>query len=153
VLLATAKEPRVVRLADFGLAKLKESTHRQPNRSLSLLQLSSPCGTRLWMAPELLDEAAYDEKVDTYSFGVAVLECVLRESMAHNVPTEVVETPMFGYFKRVLIPAALPPVLLPLVEACMNVDPEKRPTATELVNTLTGLSVDRSITLPPVPLA
>jgi serine/threonine protein kinase len=87
-----------------------------PNRSLSLLQLSSPCGTRLWMAPELLDEADYDEKVDTYSFGVALLECVLRETMSQHVRVVNVETPQYGYFNRVVPPSNLPPLLLPLVE-------------------------------------
>lgn len=60
----------IARLADFGLSKvvlllslgvvlilfqIKEVTHHRPTRSLSLLDLSAPCGTRAWMAPGYTD--------------------------------------------------------------------------------------------------
>ncbi len=74
ILMYSRTEPR---LADFGLAKIMrgEAFHaRKPGRLLSTIDLSTPCGTRMWMAPELLDECdQYDETVDTYAFGVSDL--------------------------------------------------------------------------------
>ncbi len=116
VLLAGPALCRVARMADFGLGKIKDHTHRAPARSLSLLQLSMPCGTRLWMAPELLDEADYDEKVDVYSFGMAILEAYLRESVGRRVRTVSVETPHFGTFQRPLAPDTLHLLVVPIVE-------------------------------------
>ena len=61
-LLLTSKGPRAeVKLIDFGLAKImKEDTAR------------SFLGTRGYLAPEMLQRAAYDKSIDVWSLGIIV---------------------------------------------------------------------------------
>ncbi len=119
---------KTAKLADFGLSKLKDSTHHRPLRSLSLLTLSAPCGTRMWMAPELLNEVDYDEKVDVYSFGISMLECLWREAMSQNIETETISTPQHGIFKRPIVPDTIP-IFKQMILKCIDFDPEMRPSA------------------------
>jgi len=57
-------EGRVVKLCDFGLAKLITRADRN--------ELSGINGTAPFMAPEMLNESRYNAKVDTWSLGVIV---------------------------------------------------------------------------------
>lgn len=129
------------KLGDFGLAKMKRATHRRPGVSVSLVDLTSPSGTRLWMAPELLDDVEdYSEVVDSYSFGVMMLEsCYPLFSMsAMQVPKEYIQS-QFGRVERPLVPATSP--LAALIEACISIDPNTRPMFPEIVQRLQKESV------------
>ena len=61
-----------VKLCDFGFAR---SFQRGLKRSYSI------CGTEDWMAPESLLGEDYDEKVDTFSFGVVLAEVITRKKV------------------------------------------------------------------------
>ncbi len=104
------------------------------------------------MAPELLDEADYDEKVDVYSFGISMLECLLRETMNQSIETEIIATSQYGIFKRPLVPDAigLPNNFKELILRCIDVDPEMRPSAATIALELKDMAekTDDSLTLP-----
>ena len=56
----------VLKIADFGLAKQMEKNQ--------LLQTG--CGTMAYMAPEIMCNSKYDSKVDIWSVGVILYECI-----------------------------------------------------------------------------
>ena len=52
-----------VRISDFGISKLMTAEEQS---------MTGGVGTQKFMAPEILNEEEYNEKVDVYSFGVVL---------------------------------------------------------------------------------
>ena len=62
------------KIADFDLSRIKQATLFKNDLSSSLV------GTPSWMARELIQGNKYDEKVDVYSFAVALFEILSGRS-------------------------------------------------------------------------
>ncbi|KAJ9097644.1 hypothetical protein QFC21_004680 [Naganishia friedmannii] len=116
-----------VKLADFGVSS--QLSHAMSRRFTFV-------GTPFWMAPEVISrQAGYDTKADIWSLGITAYE------LAKGEPPHADKHPMKVVF---LIPQTPAPRLDPreaqwsaefrdFVGACLEKDPEVRPTATELL--------------------
>lgn len=114
-----------LRLADFGYAAHLSS--RTESRK-------SVVGTPYWMAPELIKNQPYSFGVDIWSLGI-----VCRE-LAEGEPPYVEYPPMRVLY--LIVAQGIPPISQPerrspqfmdFLDKCLQVDPKRRPTATELL--------------------
>ncbi|KAJ5074863.1 sterile20-like kinase isoform b-related [Anaeramoeba ignava] len=114
-----------VKLADFGVAgKLSDF----------MMKRTTVIGSPYWMAPEIIQEIGYDEKVDIWSLGITVIE------MAEGKPPLLHIHPMRALF---LISSQPPPMLknpenwskncIDFLTQCLQKDPTKRKSAVELL--------------------
>ncbi|OHT16567.1 TKL family protein kinase [Tritrichomonas foetus] len=116
-------EKLLPKICDFGTARIFSPRSQMTNK----------IGTINYMAPEVMSDKSYDNKVDVYGFGM-----VLYEMCEGRVP--------FSDFKRdhllQLIPdqsinlefAKTPKDLKKFIKKCTDFDPDNRPTPEEIYN-------------------
>jgi eukaryotic-like serine/threonine-protein kinase len=138
VFLHRAARGEVVKLLDFGIAKLVEradAAHQQLTRGGLI-------GTPSFLAPERVMGLGYDARADVYSVGVT-----LYQMLSGRVPfPSDDEDDFFASLIRQAtapIPALdvpdLPAGVERLVRSALSKDPDDRPTARELSEALTAL--------------
>ncbi|KAJ4775514.1 protein kinase family protein [Rhynchospora pubera] len=110
-----------VKLSDFGLAK-----------QLDALVTNSFRGTPYWMAPEVVLVKPYGPPADIWSLG-----CTVLEMLTGDLPYPGLERQQalfkIGKGERPPIPTTLSNAARDFIDRCLQVDPEKRPSATDLL--------------------
>lgn len=116
------KEERVVKLADFGLARdiYKDSYYKKLNDSAMPLK---------WMAPECLSEQKFTTMSDVWSFGVVMWEVMsfCQEKPYGNLEPFLMRDYLAGG-KRLSQPEICNDDVYRLMRDCWQFDPRKRPT-------------------------
>ncbi|KAK4516524.1 uncharacterized protein ATC70_011498 [Mucor velutinosus] len=114
-----------IKLADFGLATSTKHVNRER------------LGTAKWMAPEVIRENAYDEKVDLWSLGITLIEMMDRVPPHYNIKNDekvfskILEdpSPTFTYSYPTIYCTGL-------VAWLLEDDPANRPTAKDVITEL-----------------
>ncbi|XP_051567212.1 dual specificity testis-specific protein kinase 2-like isoform X1 [Myxocyprinus asiaticus] len=124
-------------VGDFGLAE-KIPDHRNEADKQTLAVVGSP----YWMAPEVLRGEHYDEKVDVFAYGIILCEIIGR---IQADPDFLPRTEDFGLdveaFQQMV--GECPPHFFSLAVICCNMNPDSRPSFTEVVALLEKRESDR----------
>lgn len=129
-----------VKVCDFGLSQIK------PRGSNLKDGQEGAKGTPLWMAPEVLLGQTFNEKVDTYSFGLVLWQFVSRQELFPEFDNlDVFIKAICHEGRRPVIPADCPPSLRDLIVACWQANPELRPDFSKIVAALESIIIDIAI--------
>ncbi|KAJ6934224.1 serine/threonine-protein kinase HT1-like [Populus alba x Populus x berolinensis] len=133
-LLVNLRDPQrpICKVGDFGLSKIKRNT----------LVSGGVRGTLPWMAPELLDGTSnrVSEKVDVFSFGIAMWEILTGEEPYANMQFGAIIGGIVSSTLRPPVPEHCDTGWRKLMEECWASDPEARPSFTEITNRLRSMS-------------
>jgi hypothetical protein len=112
-------------LTDFGVAAIEGAT-----------QATSVGGTGNYMCAEMFEEQPLTTKVDIWAFGVVLVEALSGQVPWFGLRHHQIMTAVLVKKQIPTVPADLPAELQSLLARCFEHDPTKRPSATELVQTL-----------------
>lgn len=111
----------LIRVSDFGISKLMSSEEQMSTLGV---------GTQKFMAPEILLEKKYDEKVDVYSFGVLAFFMISGGEMPRINIIDV------GNGRKAKIPSDFTPLATSIISNCWNFDPKTRPSFKQILEDL-----------------
>ena len=101
------------KICDFGISRLMTGEEQSMTKGI---------GTQKFMAPEIINEENYNEKVDVYSFGVLVYFIVTGGELPNIKIKEICEG------KIPELPTTFPFLAQQLIEACWIFNPKDRPS-------------------------
>lgn len=122
-------ESYTAKLCDFGLSRLKARER----------SMTGNCGTVQWMAPEVLANQAYNEKVDVYSYGIICWEMLTRQCPYDKMTPIQCALAVLNQDKRPEIPRWCPPQLQVLIRGCVKRDPDERPSFQQVLAALESM--------------
>eukprot|EP01127_Copromyxa_protea_P010865 TRINITY_DN2693_c0_g1_i1.p1 TRINITY_DN2693_c0_g1~~TRINITY_DN2693_c0_g1_i1.p1 ORF type:complete len:413 (+),score=75.11 TRINITY_DN2693_c0_g1_i1:358-1596(+) len=132
----------VIKVTDFGFTEtLKGNSTKQ--------DAYGPKGTRLWMAPEVLDQEEFDKSLDVYAFGLILWEIWTgKEPFNQYEEFEEFFVAVCIDHERPPLPQDAPTSFRVLLSSCWDADRKKRPTFAEVDFRLAEVLIDIDITDP-----
>lgn len=129
------KRPKV-KLADFGISRILK-TGREDFTNTSV---TNPKGTRGWMGPEVYECDRFDFSVDIWALGL-IFAYTLSKGNKHPFGDESNERifrikrkePMLMVQEDLKVPYSRDGVAFRLIQSMLEMDPSKRPTATDIL--------------------
>ena len=125
-----------LKLFDFGLCTcVKRRTYET-----EAYKMSGCTGSTKYMAPEVLLELPYSEKVDIYSFAIVVWEMASDKSVYKKWDTkqDIIDN-VARKGKRPTLESNWPPNFREMLTSCWNQNPVLRPSAEEVMGKLQSL--------------
>ncbi len=123
-----SRRGEIVKVLDFGLAKLLEQASQNDDPTIDSL-----AGTLGYVAPERVSAAPYDGRVDVYSLGVMIYEMLTGQLPFATPDNNPVRLMMMHVHQKPARLRKLVPDLDPVIEEAvlwsLEKDPHKRPTA------------------------
>jgi CheY-like chemotaxis protein len=142
IFLHQTRDGEVVKVVDFGIAKIVKSTGGLPDQTMT--SAGDIVGTPAYIAPERFADQPYDGRADIYSVGI-----LLYRMLSGNVPFQSSDGGLYSIalmhltkepkLLRSLNPM-VPVTIENLVSQMLSKDPDKRPTASELVQQVRALA-------------
>ena len=138
VFLHQSKAGEVVKVVDFGIAKLLDSSTGEEDTHLTAT--GAVIGTPSYMAPERLGTESYGVSSDVYSAGVLMYEMVTGELPFGGGAGNYLRAAMLQATGDVTPPRAkrpdVPPALDAIIMRALASNPADRPTAAEMADTI-----------------
>ncbi|MGE5362031.1 MAG: protein kinase domain-containing protein [Bacteroidales bacterium] len=125
-------ENGVVKLLDFGLAKLTEAssasnTAATVSAQVGLTAPGTTLGTVGYMSPEQARGAPVDRRADVWAFGCVLFETLSgRRAFSGDTPSETLARIWESEPDWSLLPPSVPPALGRLMRQCLRKDPQRR---------------------------
>lgn len=114
----------VVKLGDFGISRVFESSTDQCNTLV---------GTPYYMSPEVCSSQPYSYKSDIWSLGCVLYElCVLKHAFDHSTLQGLIHRIKSGVYEP--LPDIYSQELNALVRSLLTIAPEQRPSIDEVCN-------------------
>jgi serine/threonine protein kinase len=131
--------PIMAKVADFGTAtplyipELKERVVQQP----------------VWLAPEVMSQQCYNEKVDVYGFGIILWELITKQHPFDEFPfaqwmAQLEDKVISG--TRPSIPYDCPTDYKKLIHECWHTNPDIRPSFAMIVRRLKAITEKKTET-------
>jgi serine/threonine-protein kinase len=136
ILLDGTGESTEIRLTDFGIARVLDAA--------GLTTPHAVIGTPYYMAPETISGGDAAPPADVYALGITLYELVCGHTPYVGEPFAVLHGHLEDQPAR---PAGMPDEVWRVIEECLDKDPDRRPPAAELHETLRELA--RSTRCPP----
>lgn len=118
------------KIADFGLSRFFKQ---------ELATMTGQIGTPGWTAPEVFKYGSYDQKVDVYSFGIVLAECLTCSKLYAGMDAMQIAFATVYRNRRPTLPAWTPPALAGLIKLSWDADPKRRPVFPKIIEQLQAL--------------
>src|SRR3954451_1426894 len=116
----------LAKITDLGLAQLINNSKTSNS--------SSVCGVLPYIAPEVLDGRPYTFASDVYSFGIIMVEMSTEKPPYGSVSHDEKLALAICNGLRPKIAKGTPQCYIDLVNQCLDANPEKRPSVSELLS-------------------
>lgn len=133
ILLGGDNDPKV---ADFGFARVVGDDNQG--------QTSATVGPVRWMSPESIRDRVYSEKSDVWSYASTLYEILTLEMPFGHQNLVDIAVSVRDNGVNPGVPSDASPEIAELMKMCWQVDPEQRPTFTQIVHYLEAHGIKQS---------